>query len=247
MTLRAVIVDDEPLAREGLHEFLAAAEDVDVIAECASGEQAISVIAKEHPDLVVLDIQMPGIDGFEVLSHLQAPLPAVIFVTAHDEYALQAFEAHAVDYVLKPVERDRLLRALERARALIAHDQRADLTKRLQALLQTLSQRPTYPTRLAVRDGATVRFVPVADIDWIEAAANYARLHVGANRHVIRETMTALERTLDPERFVRIHRSTIVNVERIREIQPWFKGDYMVILHDGTQLSLTRKYRDRLL
>ncbi len=168
-------------------------------------------------------------------------------MTAHDDFALQAFDAHAIDYVLKPVERDRLRRALDRARAQIAHDRGAALATRLHDLLKTLPPRPRYPTRLAVRDGATVRFVSVDAIDWIEAAGNYARLHVGSERHLLRETMAALERTLDPERFVRIHRSTIVNVDRIREVQPWFKGDFVVILQDGTKLSLTRTYRDRLL
>ncbi|MGE0554266.1 MAG: LytR/AlgR family response regulator transcription factor [Gemmatimonadales bacterium] len=247
MTIRAVIVDDEPLARQGLRELLEPEPDIRVVAECGDGEDAVRAVERERPDLLLLDIQMPGLDGFGVLARLAPPRPVVVFVTAHDAFALQAFEAHAIDYLLKPVEPDRFRRALERARAQLGHEQRALVAARLDELLATLPKRPRYPSRLTVRDGPRVSFVPVDEIDWIEAAGNYARLHVGAARHLLRETMSGLEETLDPERFVRIHRSTIVNVARIREIQPWFKGDHLVVLEDGTKLSLTRKYRSRLI
>jgi len=247
MTIRTVVVDDEPLARQGVRELLAREPDVTVVAECGGGEDAIAAVERERPDLLLLDIQMPGADGFEVLARLGSPRPVVVFVTAHDAFALEAFEAHAIDYLLKPVEPHRFHQAIERARAQIAHDHGAQAAGRLEALLASLPRQRRYPARLTVRDGPRVTFVPVDDIDWIEAAGNYARLHVGDTRHLLRQTMTALEQLLDPDRFVRIHRSSIVNVDRIREIQPWFKGDYLVLLADGTKLSLTRKYRDRLI
>ncbi len=245
MIIRAAIVDDEPLAREGLREFLADEPDVDLVGECGDGRTAVDLIARLRPDLLFLDIQMPEMDGFAVLDALGEQLPAVIFVTAYDEHALRAFQVHALDYLLKPVERLRFRRAVERARAQIHHAEGAEVTRRIASLLRDLGSRRSVD-RLPIKAGGTVYFVRTADIDWIEAAGNYARLHAGGERHVLRETMAALERALDPRQFVRVHRSTIVNVDRIKKIQPWFKGEHVVVLHDGTKLSLSRKYRERL-
>lgn len=245
--LRTLIVDDEPLARQGLREFASHEPDLEVVAECGDGRAALEAIRRHHPDLVLLDVQMPEMTGFDVLAALDGPLPAVIFVTAYDTYALRAFDAHAVDYLLKPVELERFRQAVTRARAQIDHDRGGRLAAKLSGLLAEVAASSPYPRRFTVKTAGRVTFVRVADIDWIEAAGNYARLHVGIERHVVRVTMSALERQLDPQQFARIHRSTIVNVDRIREIQPWFKGDHLVILLDGTKLSLTRKYRDRLL
>jgi two-component system LytT family response regulator len=246
MIIRALIVDDEPLAREGIRQFLDDEPDVEVVGECGDGASAVDLINRVRPELVFLDIQMPEMDGFAVLADLDLdPLPAVIFVTAYDEHALRAFEVHALDYLLKPVERTRFGQAVERARAMIHHASGAEVTRRIAALLRGLDQRRQVD-RLPVKTAHRTYFVPVADIDWIEAAGNYARVHTGGERHIIRQTMSALERVLDAKQFARVHRSAIVNVDRIKEIQPWVKGDHVVILRDGTRLSLSRKYRRQL-
>ena len=245
--LRTLIVDDEPLAREGLRNLLADASEVTVVGECGDGATALEVIRRDRPDLVLLDVQMPELSGFEVLQQLGPDLPVIIFVTAHDAFALQAFEAHAVDYLLKPVAPARFRQALERARAQVAYDRTSEVSERVTALLETLASENRFPVRLPVKARGSVTFVRVAEIDWIGAAGNYVKLHVGRDRHLIRETLSNLERRLDPRVFVRIHRSTIVNVDRIQEVQPWVKGDHVVVLRDGQKLTLSRTYRDRLL
>ncbi len=249
MVIRALIVDDEPLAREGLEEFLAAEPDIEVIGEAGSGGEAIARIEQLRPDLLLLDIQMPDGGGFDVLRGLgPARLPpAVVFVTAHDRHALEAFEAHALDYLLKPVEQSRFREALERVRAQLQY--RSSRESGLASLVEELRQdKPSYRSRLLVKSAGKITFLKTHEIDWIEATGNYAKLHTGTGRHhIIRSSMTALEERLDPEQFARIHRSTIVNLDRVKEIQPWFKGESVVLLHDGTSLSLSRKYRERLL
>lgn len=246
MTLKAVIVDDEALAREGLRGFLDREPDITVLAECADGASAVDAIRSLQPDLVLLDVQMPACDGFEVLRRLEgAPLPVIIFVTAHDRYALEAFHAHALDYLLKPVEAERFQKAIERARAQILYDARRAVGD-LAGLIRDLRQGPRRRDRIMVRRSGRIYFLAAEEILWIEATGNYARLHTGSGRHVIRESMTSLESTLDPERFVRIHRSTIVNLDHVGEIQPWFQGESVVILRDGTRLTLSRTYRPRL-
>jgi two-component system LytT family response regulator len=244
--IRALVVDDEPLARERIVTLLAK-EDVEVVGECADGAAAIDAILRLSPDLAFLDVQMPGADGFDVIQLVgPSKMPPVIFVTAYDNYALRAFEVHALDYLLKPFDRDRFHAALERARQEIERRQNGALEKRLLALVRDLRPAAQRLDRLVVKSGGRVFFVKAEEIDWIEAAGNYVRLHLGADSHLFRETMNALEARLDPDRFFRIHRSRIVNMERIQELQPWFNGEYLVLLRNGTKLTLSRGYREKL-
>jgi two-component system LytT family response regulator len=245
--VRAVIVDDEPLARQRVRTLLEADPEIDLIAECADGEQAVAALEEHKPDLVFLDVQMPLLDGFGVLAALEGDwMPVVVFVTAHDRYALKAFEVHALDYLLKPFDRERFQAALERAKAQVRKEQDGDVSEKLFALLQDVKDARRPQERLVVKSAGRVYFVRIEDIDWIEAAGNYARLHVGKDTHLLRESMSGLEARLDARKFLRIHRSTIVNLERIRELQPTFHGDYAVTLRDGTELTLSRGYRDKL-
>jgi two-component system LytT family response regulator len=247
--IRTLIVDDEPLARERLRTLLQHESDVEVIGECADGRQAVTAITADAPDLVFLDIQMPVLDGFGVLQALDdRPLPAVVFVTAYDQYALRAFDVHALDYLLKPFTARRFQKALQRARDELVREegQTSSLEKRLMNLLDDLNGEKKHPKRLVVKASGRVYFLKVDEIDWIEAEGNYVRLHVGANSHLLRETMKGMEAALDPDRFIRIHRSTIVNTERIRELQPLFHGEYAVILQDGTRLVASRGPENRL-
>jgi len=262
--LRVLIVDDEAFARQRLRRLLTEQPDVEVIGEAANGREAVSLITTHNPDVVLLDVQMPRVDGFGVLRALDGPAPLVIFVTAFDEHAVAAFNVHAFDYILKPVDPARFAEAIERARAQIAQSTTAECHAKLVAFLEASPGTPARDTaapsadlapnaigrapldRLLVKEEGKMYFVPVAEIDWIEAFGNYARLHTGPRTHLIRETMTTLERALDVRRFARIHRSAIVNLDRIRQMDLWGSGDYMVRLADGTQLKLSRWYRDRL-
>ncbi len=245
--LRVLVVDDEPLVRQGIRDFLETEPDVAVVGECGNGVEALETIAREPVDLVFLDVQMPELDGIGVAAALAGQSgPAVVFVTAYSEHAVRAFEVNAVDYVLKPFDRDRFSAALARARARRAGGEQAELSRRLAAVLVELQRSQGHAQRVLVRSEGRIRFVAVDDIDWIEAADNYARLHAGAERHLIRETMGSLEARLDPMRFARIHRSAIVNLARIRELQPTFNGEYAVILHSGAKLTLSRGYREAL-
>jgi two-component system LytT family response regulator len=247
MKIRTFVVDDEPLARQRLLTLLEAEPDIELVGESADGRQAVAALRAQQPDLLFLDVQMPLLDGFGVLAALDAEhLPAVVFVTAYDRYALQAFEVHALDYLLKPFDRERFGKALERARAQLRQEQSADANQKLLALLHDVREARRPAERLVVKSGSRVSFVRVEEIDWIEAAGNYLRLHVGSETHLLRETMSRLEERLDGKQFLRIHRSTIVNVERIRELQPSFHGDYLVLLRDGTELTLSRGFRDKL-
>lgn len=229
--LRAVVVEDEPLGRALIRKMLGSENDVDLIAECAGGTEAISVIETTRPDLVFLDVRIPERDGFEVLSavNLNAST-AVVFVTAHDEYAVRAFDFNAVDYLLKPFDRTRFQRAVERARSHVRQTQIG--TRFLQ--------------RLVVKSRGSVFFLKTGEVDWIEAEGNYVRLHVKNESYLIRATIGGLESQLDPQEFARIHRSQIVNMDRIRELRPWWHGEYHVVLKDGTQLTLSRNYREAL-
>jgi two-component system LytT family response regulator len=245
MTTRALIVDDEPLARRAVRRLLDKHDGIEVVAECGDGESAVRMIRELGPDLVFLDIQMPAMDGFAVLREIGASaMPVTIFVTAHDRFAVQAFDAHAVDYLLKPIARARFELALTRAEQRIAGTlDRAEL-RRVLANLERAAATRGYADRLAVPDRGRIHFVAVRDIGWIEADGNYVRIHAGGCEHELRETLAALEDKLDPADFVRIHRSTIVNVHRIREIQPWFHGHHRVVLDDGTELRMSRYQRD---
>ena len=245
--IRAVIVDDEPLAREGVRLHLEAESDIEVVGEAGTGEEAVTLIETLRPDLLFLDVQMPGLDGFGVLDAVgPVHMPVTIFTTAYDEFALRAFDAHAIDYILKPYDAQRFHSATERARMQLTGRRKAHIDDRLDSLLDELRSRNQYLERLVVRSGGRILILRVAEIDWIEAASNYVRLHAGGREYLLRETMTALEAKLDPMEFVRIHRSTIVRVDRIRELEPLFQGDYVVVLDDSTRLTSSRGYRERL-
>jgi two-component system LytT family response regulator len=248
MTLRVLIVDDEEVARQRVRRLLAREQDVEIVGEASDGIQAVESIRALSPDLVFLDVQMPEVDGFEVLERLRPdPVPEVVFVTAYDDYAVRAFEVHAVDYLRKPFDATRFREAFARARRRLASAEAEARARKLDALLaQIQAQPPRSRERLMVRADGRLYFVRVDDIDWVEAAGNYVKLHVGRETHLMRETMAGIEALLDPSRFLRIHRSAIVNLDRVREMQPWFSGEYTVILRDGTQLRLSRVYRDRL-
>ncbi|MCX7824777.1 MAG: LytTR family DNA-binding domain-containing protein [Verrucomicrobiae bacterium] len=244
MKIKALIVDDEPLARERIRMLLAKEPDIEVAGECADGDEALAAIKKHAPDLVFLDVQMPEMDGFEMLRHLGEDVPpVVIFVTAYDQHAVKAFEVHALDYLLKPFKQSRFREAVQRAREQITRRQTDSVSKRLLQLLE--ERKPAaYLSRLAVKEKERVLFVKTAQIEWIESAGNYVLLHVGKQTHIVRETMTALEARLNPKQFLRISRSTLVNLDCVKQLQPMFKGEYVVVLHDGRQLPMTRGIRE---
>ena len=244
---RVLIVDDEPLARERLRTLLAEEPGMQVAGEAADGGAAAEAIRGLAPDLVFLDVQMPGATGFDVIEAVGADkMPFVVFVTAYDRYALRAFDVHALDYLLKPFDRERFRQSLARARQQLEHRNGGDLERRLLALVNDLKPAQSRMDRFVVKSGGRVFFVRNDEIDWIEAAGNYVKLHVGTDSHLFRETMNAVEARLDPDLFFRIHRSHIVNIERIRELQPWFNGEYVVFLKNGTRLTLSRGYREKL-
>jgi len=245
MSIRALIVDDEPLARHAIRRFLGKHAGVDVIGECGDGESAVGALREGKTDLVFLDVQMPAMDGFQVLTEVGANhMPVTIFVTAYDRYALRAFDANAIDYLLKPVGKDRFDRALTRAKRRIAGELKHDEVQRIISSLERLTAVHNYPERLAIPKNGRVQFVATKDIDWIEAEGNYARLHVGNQEHEFRETLANLEEKLNPAEFLRIHRSTIVNIQRIKEIQAWFHGHHRVLLENGAELRMSRYQRE---
>lgn len=258
--LRTLIVDDEELARRGLCLRLRDCPGVEIVGESANGREALAAIGGSDPDLVFLDIQMPGIDGFEVVSGLQHDnMPAVVFVTAFDQFAIQAFDVHAVDYILKPPDEQHIQRALERARRLKRERRSAEDKDRLLGVICEItgqsprqleqwldSGKQPYPDKICIRDHAAVTLLPVAEIDWIDAAGDYMCVHAGTQVHVIRSTMKALEKLLDPVRFQRVHRSTIINMERVRSITPRMNGDYHLHMESGMRLRMSRNYKDTL-
>ena len=246
--VRALIVDDEPVARDYLRDLLLESKDIRVVGEAANGKEAVEALRKKRPDLIFLDIQMPEMDGFEVLAHFEpASLPAIIFVTAYDRYALQAFEANALDYLLKPFDRRRFQKAMDRALSLIRSRDLAAFEKRLKSLIGRLNEDRAPLKRIMIHSRDRAYFLRTGDIRFIEAAGNYMVLHVGEDEHLIRETLISLEGRLAPDTFVRIHRSFIVNLDFVREIISLDKGDYRVVLTDGSHLKLGRCYRDNLL
>jgi two-component system LytT family response regulator len=245
--IRTVIVDDEPLARRGIRAQLKDEKDVEIISECRNGREAVEAIETQSPDLVFLDVQMPELDGFGVLDAVGVErMPAVIFVTAYDRYALKAFEVHALDYLLKPFDDERFARAIQRVRRQIERQSIDDLSRRLQGLLDDMQSARKYVERLVIKSAGRIFFLSVGEIDWIEAADNYVRLHAGRESHLLRETMNNLEKKLDPDQFLRVHRSRIVNARKIKELQPLFRGEYDIRLQDGTRLESGRGYRDRI-
>ena len=245
MNIRALIVDDEPLARKRIRRLLAEEPDITVIDECGGGREAIKMIHETAPQLLFLDIQMPEVDGFQVLQSIDMEqMPITIFVTAYDQYALKAFEVHALDYLLKPFTQERFKSALESARGQLAKRSADDFNPGLKTLLETLRAGDNYLTRFMIKSSNRVVLVKVTEVDWIESAANYALLHVGDKTHLVRETMNALEAKLSPKLFQRISRSAIVNLERVKELQPMGKGQYVLFLTNGKKLTMSRGIRD---
>ena len=248
MTLRVLIVDDEPVARRGIVRLLGQEPDVEVIGECGDGRSAIAAIGTLSPDLVFLDVQMPELDGFAVIEAVGANrMPAVVFVTAFDQHAVRAFDAQAIDYVLKPVDPERFRRALQRARSRLA-DLDDGFVRRVSEALKLIGREEpqSYPARLAIRSEGRVRLLDIAEVDRFAAAGNYVEIHAGSRQHLLRETMASLEARLDPRRFIRVSRAAIVSIAQIREVQPLFNGDFVVLLRNGAQVNGSRRYRAAL-
>ena len=248
MTIRVLIIDDEPVARRGILRLLRQEPDIEVVGECGDGSAAISAIGTLSPDLVFLDVQMPELDGFAIIDAIGCNrMPSVVFVTAFDQHAVRAFDAQALDYVLKPIDPERFRRALQRARARLAdHDD--GFVRRVSEALRSIdrgeSQR--YPSRLAIRSDGRVRLVDIDEVDRIVASGNYVEVHAGAKQHRLRETMASLEARLDPQRFIRVSRAAFVSMAHIREVQPLFNGDFVVLLKNGAQVNGSRRYRAAL-
>lgn len=247
MSIRTIIADDEPLARERIRTLLAEAPDIELVGEAANGMEAVQLIHDAQPDLLFLDVQMPGLDGFGVIEQVEpALLPCIVFVTAYDQYALRAFDVHALDYLLKPFNRARFHKTLRRAREQVLNRAGGEVSRRIVALLESMRTGTSYLDRIVVRNAGRVVFLPANEIDWIEAAGNYVKIYSGKEQHILRDTLKNLEHRLDPKRFVRVHRSTILNIERIRELQPLFHGDCLAILKDGTRVTCSRSFSNRL-
>ena len=245
--MRTLIVDDEPLARRKIRALLTGDPDVQVIGECGGGGEAIGSINELRPDLVFLDVQMPEVSGLDVLAAL-APdrMPVVIFVTAYDQYCLQAFEYSALDYLLKPVDRKRFRLSLDRAKTRIHSNRQRGFAADAAAILENWEKRPAYLERIAIKTAGRVLLARTEEIDWIEAEGKYVRVHIGDQSHLLRDGMSALESQLDPKKFLRIHRSVIVNLDRIQELEPWFHNEYRVVLGNGTRLMLSRSCKKKL-
>lgn len=247
LRITALIVDDEPIACRRVRRMLRDDPDVEIIGECGDGQEALQSIQKYSPDLLFLDVQMPEMDGFEVLKALgNDRIPSVIFVTAYDLYALRAFEVYAIDYLLKPFDRDRFEKAVKHAKERILQHRSEPANRGLLSLLAELRSQTSYQDRLMIKKDGRVVFLKTRDIDWIEAEGKYVHLHLGKETILLREGITKMEAALDPAKFIRIHRSTIVNVDRVQELQPWFRRDFRVLLRDGTQLMMTGNYRQNL-
>ena len=246
-TIRAILADDEPVARDLLRGMLASCPDVEVVAECADGEQAVQAIRQERPDVAFLDIRMPRLSGLEAAASLAADeTPYIVFVTAFDDFAVRAFELHALDYLLKPFDESRLSRTVERVRESLKLSRAARTAERLDGFLGQLERIGKSIERVAVKQGSETVILSLRDVAWIESEANYVRLHNDRGAHLLRSTLSGIASRLDPARFVQIHRGTIVNVERIERLSSCGRGDYRVVLRDGTELKLSRRFRSRL-
>ena len=245
--IRVLIVDDEPLARERIREILEQHPEIEVVGECTNGREAIEAVNESPPDLIFLDIQMPETDGFAVIEAIPPDrMPCVIFVTAYDQYAVRAFDVLALDYLLKPFDRERFEKALNRAKKQIMSQQGSNLGERILRALEEIKTRPVYLERLVIKTSGHIFFLKTEEVDYFEAEGNYVRLHSGKESYLLRDTISAIESQVDPKKFLRIHRSTIVNIDRIQELQPWFHGEYRVILSSGAELTLSRTYREKL-
>jgi len=247
--INAGIADDEPLARERIVSMLATHENYDVVAVCKDGAEAVSAIRKKTLDVLFLDVRMPELDGFQVLEALgSGAVPVIVFVTAFEDYALRAFEVSALDYLLKPFDRPRFEQTLARVEARLASGEERTMSAELRDFLHGLSasQPPQYSERFAVKANGDIYFVRAEDVDWIDSAGNYVALHAGGRKHLVRDTIKSVESKLDPRKFVRVHRSAIINLDRLKKLQPYFHGEYVVTLTDGTTLTSSRGYSDRL-
>jgi two-component system, LytTR family, response regulator len=244
LKIRTLIVDDEPLARRRVRELLAKEGDVEIVGEAPDGPTAVALVRELRPDLLFLDIQMPELDGFGVLEQIgPRPIPALVFVTAYDRFALRAFEAHALDYLLKPYDDERFAGALQRVREQLEHRNAGELEQRVRDLLLEVRGGAAHLERIAAKSGSRSVLIPIDEVDWLEAEGKYVRLHVGERAYLIRDTLRRLESALDPARFLRVHRSIIVNVERIREVEAYFGGEYILYLRNGKRLGSGRAYR----
>ena len=247
MKVRTLIVDDEELGRKRIRKLLSSESEFEIVGESRDGREAIRAMEKFSPDLVFLDVQMPELGGFDVLSQIApAKMPVIIFVTAHDHFALKAFQAQALDYLLKPFDDERFAQSLQRVRTYLNGNATDKIRERLAKLVETLPNRGKYLLRVAVKSAGRVLFLKADEIDWIEAAGNYVNLHVGKESYLLRGRMSELEKRFDPEQFFRIHRSTMVNLDRVKELQPLFKGEGIVVLKDGQKLSASRSCIQRL-
>jgi two-component system LytT family response regulator len=244
--IRVLIVDDEPLARKRLRELLKGDSEIAIAGECANGAEALSAARELAPDLIFLDVQMPGVDGLAVSEALNGGNPLFVFVTAYEQYAVRAFDVQAVDYLLKPFDRARFAQALSRAKDRLREKERDDVNRRILGLLSEIKDRPQYLDRLVIKSNERVFVLKTDEIDWIEAEGNYVRIHFGKQSSLMRETLTHLIAQLDPRKFPRIHRSRLVNIDRIQELQQWGRRDWMIILRGGAELRLSRNYRERL-
>jgi two-component system, LytTR family, response regulator len=245
--IRACIIDDEPIACRRIQRLLKDDPEIEIVQICNDGEEAVDAIQKLNPDLIFLDVQMPGMDGFEVLTSLNpGSMPHVIFVTAFDRYAIKAFEFHALDYLLKPFDRKRFEQAVQRSKAQIQQSQERSNNSELVALLKEMKNQSQHLERLVVKSQGRVFFLKTDEIDWIDAQGKHVAIHVGKETHLVREAMNNLETELDPKKFARIHKSTIVNIDRIKQLQPLVHGDFRVILRDSTVLTISRRYRQKI-
>src|SRR5881392_1925238 len=245
--IRALIADDEALARKFIRRMLKDDRDFEIIGECTNGKETVAMIKKEKPNIVFLDVQMPEMDGLAVLESIGIEqLPEIIFTTAYEQYAIRAFELHALDYLLKPFDQTRFRDAMKHAKERLNQRQHEDERLQIGALLESLKNQTQYLDRLIIKADGRITFLSTREIDWIEADDKYVHLHTGKTARMVRQTLSGMEAQLDPKKFLRIHRSTIVNVERIKELQPLFSGEHSIVLEDGTKLTLSRNYKDKL-
>ena len=245
--IRALIADDEALARKFIRRMLKDDHDVEIVGECSNGKEAVAMIRKHNPDVVFLDVQMPEMDGFAVLESVGIErLPEIIFATAYEQYAIRAFELHALDYLLKPFDQARFKDAIKHAKARFRSERQNEGRMQINALLESIKNKPQYLDRLVIKAGGRITFLSTDEINWIEADDKYVHLHTGKTSPMVRQTLSAMETQLDPRKFRRIHRSAIVNVERIKELQPLFSGEHSILLEDGTKLTLSRNHKDKL-
>ncbi len=245
--IRALIVDDEPLPRERIRTLLVEHRNVEVIGECRDGQEAVNTILAERPELVFLDIQMPELDGFEVIRAISDEyLPAIVFVTAFDEYAIRAFEVNAIDYLLKPINAARFEKAVFRAIDRLTQSNAREPDRKFLDFVERIRAEQQYTTRFVVRSGSKLSFVRASDVDWIDLADNYVRLHVSGREHLVRDTLKSVESQLNPEMFIRVHRSIIINLDRVESVEPYFHGEYVVTMKDGAKLTTSRSYSERL-